>query len=178
VIDYRLLGPLEVACDGRALDLGGRKQRILLTSLLLHANQPVRRDVLIDHIWGEHPPAGPDHAVDVYIWRLRKRLDPAAGSPCVLTQPGGYVLQVTQEQVDTARFERLAEEARCLLVAGVADRAAEGFARRWPCGGARHSLISAMSRSRRRRSRDWSNSEPRWWRTGLTPISRSDATSP
>jgi ABC-type transport system substrate-binding protein len=47
VIDYRLLGPLEVACDGRALDLGGRKQRILPASLPLHANQPVHRDVLI-----------------------------------------------------------------------------------------------------------------------------------
>jgi ABC-type transport system substrate-binding protein/DNA-binding SARP family transcriptional activator len=127
VIDYRLLGPLEVACDGRALDLGGRKQRILLASLLLHANQPVHRDVLIAHIWGEHPPAGPDHAVDVYIWRLRKKLDPGADGPCVLTQPGGYLLQATQEQVDVARFERLAEDARCLLAAGAAGRAAQGF---------------------------------------------------
>jgi len=127
VIDYRLLGPLEVACDGRALDLGGRKQRILLASLLLHANQPVHRDVLIEQIWGEHPPASPDHAVDVYIWRLRKRLDPVADGPCVLTQPGGYLLQATQEQVDATRFERLAEDARCLLAAGAADRAAQGF---------------------------------------------------
>jgi YVTN family beta-propeller protein len=127
VIDYRLLGPLEVACDGRALDLGGRKQRILLAILLLHANQPVHRDVLIDHIWGEHPPAGPDHAVDVYIWRLRKTLDPVAGNPCVLTQPGGYLLKVTQEQVDVARFERLAEDARRLLAVAAAGRAAAGF---------------------------------------------------
>ena len=127
MIDYRLLGPLEVACDGCVLDLGGRKQRILLAILLLHANQPVHRDVLIDHIWGEHPPAGPDHAVDVYIWRLRKTLDPVAGNPCVLTQPGGYLLQVTREQVDVARFERLAEDARRLLAAAAAVRAAAGF---------------------------------------------------
>ena len=50
-----------------------------------------------------------------------------ADGPCVLTQPGGYLLQVTQEQVDVARFERLAEDARCLLAAGAADRAAQGF---------------------------------------------------
>ena len=127
MIDYRLLGPLEVTCDGRALDLGGRKQRVLLASLLLHANQPVHRDVLIDHIWGEHPPSGPGHAVEVYIWRLRKTLEPAAGSPCVLTRPGGYMLQVAHDQLDIARFERLVEDARCLLDAGSADRAAQGF---------------------------------------------------
>jgi DNA-binding SARP family transcriptional activator len=72
VIDYRLLGPLEVTAGGRTLDVGGYKQRALLAILLLHANQLVPRDVLIDQLWGENPPAGPEHAMDVYIWRLRK----------------------------------------------------------------------------------------------------------
>ena len=58
MIDYRLLGPLEVAVNGHAVDVGGLKQRALLAILLLHANQPVRRDVLIDQLWAEHPPAG------------------------------------------------------------------------------------------------------------------------
>ena len=71
MICYRLLGPLEVMVDGTAVDLGGPKQRALLAILLLHANQPVQRDVLIDRLWGEHPPAGAEHAVNVYIWRLR-----------------------------------------------------------------------------------------------------------
>ena len=77
MIDYRLLGPFEVAFDGHAVDVGGPKQRALLAILLLHANQLVHRDVLIDLIWGDHPPAGAEHAVDVYIWRLRE--DPGAG---------------------------------------------------------------------------------------------------
>jgi len=51
VIDYRLLGPLEVGIDGHAVDIGGRKQRALLTILLLSANEPVSRDVLIDRLW-------------------------------------------------------------------------------------------------------------------------------
>jgi DNA-binding SARP family transcriptional activator len=46
---------------------------LLLAILLLHANQPVHRDARIDQVWGEHPPAGPGHAMDGYIWRLRKR---------------------------------------------------------------------------------------------------------
>ena len=117
MIDYRLLGPFEVAFDGHAVDVGGPKQRALLAILLLHANQLVHRDVLIDLIWGDHPPAGAEHAVDVYIWRLRKTLEPAAGRQCVLTQPGGYLLQVGQEQIDVARFERLAEAGRRALAA-------------------------------------------------------------
>lgn len=124
LIDYRLLGPLEVSRDGQAVGVGGPKQRALLAILLLHANQPVHRDVLIDRLWGEHPPAGADHAVDVYIWRLRKTLEPAAGSPCVLTQAGGYLLQVPPEQLDMARFDRLVEDGRRWLAAGQPGRAA------------------------------------------------------
>ena len=59
VIGYRLLGPLEVTVEGTAIDLGGLKQRALLAILLLHRNQPVHRDVLVDRLWGEHPRRAP-----------------------------------------------------------------------------------------------------------------------
>jgi YVTN family beta-propeller protein len=124
VIDYRLLGPLEVAVNGHAVDVGGLKQRALLAILLLHANQPVHRDVLIDQLWAGHPPAGAEHAVEVYIWRLRKALESAAGSQDVLTRPGAYLLQAAAEQVDVARFERLAEAGRRALAAEDPGRAA------------------------------------------------------
>ena len=124
MIDYRLLGPLEVAVNGHAVDVGGLKQRALLAILLLHANQPVHRDVLIDQLWAEHPPAGAEHAVEVYIWRLRKALEPAAGSQGVLTRPGAYLLRAAEEQVDVARFERLAEAGRRALAAEDPGRAA------------------------------------------------------
>ena len=124
MIDYRLLGPLEVVVNGHAVDVGGLKQRALLAILLLHANQPVQRDALIDQLWAEHPPAGAEHAVEVYIWRLRKALESAAGSQGVLTRPGAYLLQAAEEQVDVARFERLAEAGRRALVAEDPGRAA------------------------------------------------------
>jgi YVTN family beta-propeller protein len=124
VIDYRLLGPFEVAVDGHDVDVGGLKQRALLAILLLHANEPVHRDVLIDQLWGEHPPAGPDHALAVYIWRLRKTLEAAAGHPCVLTRPGGYLLKTAPEQVDLFRFERLVHDGQQSLAAGNAGDAA------------------------------------------------------
>jgi ABC-type transport system substrate-binding protein/DNA-binding SARP family transcriptional activator len=125
VINYRLLGPLEVTVDGHALDLGGPKQRALLAILLLNANRPVPRDVLIDKLWGDRPPAGPDHAVDVYIWRLRKTLDPVAGKPCVLTRPGGYVLETESQQIDLVTFEQLARAGQRSLAAGRISHAAD-----------------------------------------------------
>jgi len=62
-MDFRLLGPLEVAGDDGSLTLGGIKQRSLLAMLLLHANQVVSTDRLIDALWGASP-EGP---------RLRRR---------------------------------------------------------------------------------------------------------
>jgi DNA-binding SARP family transcriptional activator len=63
VIDYRLLGPVEAGVDGAGLDIGGQKQRALLAVLVLSANEPVPRDVLVDRLWGEHPPPRrPAHA--------------------------------------------------------------------------------------------------------------------
>jgi YVTN family beta-propeller protein len=123
VISYRLLGPLEVTVDSTAVDLGGLKQRALLAILLLHANQPVHRDVLVDQLWGEHPPAGAEHAVNVYIWRLRKALQAASGTQGVLTRQGAYLLQAAEEQVDAALFERLAEDGRRALAAEAPGRA-------------------------------------------------------
>ena len=78
MIVYRLLGPIEAGVDGRVLDIGGHKQLALLAVLVLRANQPVSRDVLVDWLWGEHPPPGVQHTLDVHISRLRKTLESAA----------------------------------------------------------------------------------------------------
>ena len=124
MIDYRLLGPIEAGVDGRVLNIGGQKQRALLAVLVLSANQPVPRDVLVDRLWGERPPAGAQHTLEVYISRLRRALEPAAGGPVVLTRPGAYVLQAPGERIDVRRFERLAGEGRRALAGGAPGRTA------------------------------------------------------
>ena len=55
-MEYRILGPLEALENGGRVGLGGAKQRAVLAVLLLHANEVVSRDRLIDELWGEDPP--------------------------------------------------------------------------------------------------------------------------
>jgi DNA-binding SARP family transcriptional activator len=106
-MDFRLLGPLEVSEDDRPLALGGDKQRSVLAILLMHANELVTPDQLIDQIWGGAPPARAVKNVQVYVSRLRKVLDPER----LATHAGGYVLHVEPQEFDVARFEQLADVA-------------------------------------------------------------------
>ncbi len=53
-MDFRILGSLQVLDEGRVVALGGSKQRALLGLLLLHANETLSADRLIDELWGEH----------------------------------------------------------------------------------------------------------------------------
>jgi DNA-binding SARP family transcriptional activator len=61
---YQLLGPLEVVGDdGNVVELAGERERNLLTTLVLGANQVVSTDRLADALWGDDPPAPADNAL-------------------------------------------------------------------------------------------------------------------
>ena len=125
-MDFRILGPLEVLDEGRQVALGGSKQRALLAVLLIHANETLSRDRLIDELWGERPPARAAKTVQVHIARLRKALaagTDSAGEGVVATRERGYELKLDPERLDSHRFERLAREGRSELAAGRPDRA-------------------------------------------------------
>src|SRR5919109_318621 len=107
-MDFRLLGPLEVAEPRRTLVLGGVKQRSLLAILLLHANEIVATDRLIGELWGESPPATALKSVQSYVMRFRRELGPER----LTTRAPGYVLHVEPDELDLAVFERLRGEAR------------------------------------------------------------------
>src|SRR2546430_548518 len=108
-MEFRLLGPLEVVDDdGRRLPLERKLSRALLAFLLLHANETVSSERLVDAPWGAEPPRTVTAALQNSVARLRKAL----GADVLLSRPGGYVLRVDPERFDLARFERLVEEAR------------------------------------------------------------------
>jgi YVTN family beta-propeller protein len=123
MIDYRILGPLEVSADGRVIEVGGPKLRALLAILLLRANEPVPRDVLVHELWGGQPPVGAQGSLDVYVSRLRRALGAAASGPVVVTRPGAYCLQLADGQLDVRRFERLVARGRSALAANAPGQA-------------------------------------------------------
>jgi DNA-binding SARP family transcriptional activator len=72
VIEFRVLGSLEVVDQDRQLPLGGPQQRALLAMLLVHRGEPVSSDQLIDGLWGEQPPASGIKIIQGYVSNLRK----------------------------------------------------------------------------------------------------------
>jgi ABC-type transport system substrate-binding protein/DNA-binding SARP family transcriptional activator len=124
-MEFSVLGPLEAWHSGVEIPLGSRKQRVLLAILLLRANEVVPSDVLIDELWGEHPPPSAAHTLHVYVSRLRKALRVDGAADVLITFPGGYLLRVEFGQLDLQRFERLVEDGRRALAAGSPERAAE-----------------------------------------------------
>ena len=76
-----MLGPLEVLDDdGVPVPLGGPRPRALLAQLLLHPNEAVSTDRLIDGIWGESPPGSAPSALQVHVHALAQARSAPTGS--------------------------------------------------------------------------------------------------
>ena len=113
------------------MDLGAPKQRVLLAILLVHPNEFLTSDRLIDELW----PAPPDTAgntLQVYVGKLRKALEPdrpkGTTGETLVTRGPGYVLRVDPDQLDAQRFARMYEEGRRKREAGEDAAAAETLA--------------------------------------------------
>jgi DNA-binding SARP family transcriptional activator len=125
-MEFRILGPLEVTDGGRLVVLQGVKQRALLAVLLLHANEVVSSDRLIEELWGAEPPESGVTALQVRVSQLRKALGESAG--LLETRTPGYVLHVAPDALDLERFERLAAEAAGAQPERAADLLREALA--------------------------------------------------
>jgi predicted ATPase/DNA-binding SARP family transcriptional activator len=128
VLEFRVLGPLQVAKEGRLLPLGGLKQRGLLALLLLDRNRVVPRDRLVDALWGESPPASAANSIQIYVSKLRRLLGDGETAGAIVTEPPGYRLRVPPGELDADRFERLIAQGSEALRAGEAERAEKAFA--------------------------------------------------
>jgi DNA-binding SARP family transcriptional activator len=115
-MDYRILGPLEAVDGDRTLSLGGSRQRAVLSFLLLHGNQAVTRDVIIDELWGEAAPRTAAKVLQNCISALRKELP--GGSETLRTVSGAYELRIGPDELDRDRFERLLAKGRAALADG------------------------------------------------------------
>jgi DNA-binding SARP family transcriptional activator len=127
IMDFRILGRLEALAEGRGLALGGSRRRAVLALFLLHLNETLTSDRLIDELWGEHQPASAAKALQVHISRLRKALVAGGGNgfDCLLvTREYGYELRLDPECLDAHRFEHLLADGRGQLAAGRPELAA------------------------------------------------------
>jgi DNA-binding SARP family transcriptional activator len=108
VLEFRILGPLEVVGEHGPVRLGGPKQRATLAILLLNANRVVSVDRLADDLYAGAAPVTAVTQVQRQISELRKAL---GAESTIDTQPPGYVIRLAPEQLDLHRFERLTDEA-------------------------------------------------------------------
>ncbi len=109
-MDIRILGPMEAEHDGRLLNLGGPRQRLVLAVLLARVNEAVSTDRIVDDVWGDAPPTSARQTVQAYVSTLRRVLEPCR--PGTLTaQPSGYMARLDRTSLDSLRFEHLVAEA-------------------------------------------------------------------
>jgi WD40 repeat protein/DNA-binding SARP family transcriptional activator len=110
-MEISFLGPLRAVEEGRAVALGGPRQRLVLAHLLVHANEVVAAERLIDDVWGKTRPATVRSTLQSYVSHLRKAL----GIGRIESIGGGYVLRVDVREVDGLRFEALARAGHRLI---------------------------------------------------------------
>ena len=120
------LGVLRIEVDGAVLSPGGPRPAAVLSSLLLHLNERVTTDLLLDAAWAGQPPHRAEEALHTHIWRLRRALEPERPQrgPAMIRREGhGYRLDADVEHVDSAHFEQLGSLANERLVDERPDRA-------------------------------------------------------
>lgn len=119
-MDYRILGPLEVDADGVPVELVGGRQSALLAFLLLHANETVPAERLVDELWDGSPPPSAHKILQHYVSRLRRDL----GNGPLVTRGRGYELRVKPGELDVDRFAELLEAGRQAMASNEPDVAA------------------------------------------------------
>ncbi len=121
-----VLGPVELR-DGTVAPsaVRGGRRRALLAALLLHANRPVPRSMLVEAVWDDHPPPSVSANIRTYAADLRRALGPASdGRVRVVGDQRGYAIEVRPGELDLLDFRRLADAGREALHRRDRDRAA------------------------------------------------------
>ncbi|MBA3339250.1 MAG: AfsR/SARP family transcriptional regulator, partial [Geodermatophilaceae bacterium] len=119
MLEYRILGPLQVARDGVEVVLSAPKVRAVALVLLLYPNEVVSADLLVDALWGDHPPDSARKLIQVYVSQLRSAL----GAKEIETVAQGYRITVAPMGLDATRFDRMRRDGREALATGNAELA-------------------------------------------------------
>ena len=114
MLEYGILGPLQVQRDGEDVALTAPKLKAMLLILLLHRDEVVSADLLIDSLWGEQAPESARKLVQVYVSQLRT----AVGPDTIETVGQGYRIRVPPMALDAVRFERMRSDGHQAFMGG------------------------------------------------------------
>ncbi|MEU7863251.1 BTAD domain-containing putative transcriptional regulator [Nonomuraea sp. NPDC049141] len=110
---FGVLGTLEISRAGRPVSLPAAKQRGVLATLLLQANQKVSHDQLIERIWDGTPPNDARGALHTHVARLRRALGDGHHDArrLIHTFNDSYVINLTPGSLDLSTFRDLTVRA-------------------------------------------------------------------
>ncbi len=117
----RLLGPVDVFVAGVPVGISQPGLRILLAMLALSANRVVPVGALIDALWQEEASRQREKNLHVQVHLLRRRLaelEPDRSKSRIVTAPPGYMLALSDAELDAQSFASLASQGRTLAGAG------------------------------------------------------------
>ncbi|WP_433223042.1 BTAD domain-containing putative transcriptional regulator [Dactylosporangium sp. CS-047395] len=129
MLEFRILGPIEVWNGAGPVDLGGPKPRFLLGALLAERGRTVPLDRLVDAVWSDEPPPTARALVQTYVSQLRRALRPHGAEPAIVTNGAGYVARPPAGTLDREAFIRHAGAGRQAMVAGRPAEAVDAFDR-------------------------------------------------
>ena len=125
---YGILGPVEVRADDDPLYVGGPRERRTLAALLLNANRQVRAERLAELLWDERPPPTAKAQIRNTIAALRRHLAARAGSQSPIeSAAGGYILRISDDQLDATAFDAHVRRGRALAGQGRLGDAGEAL---------------------------------------------------
>jgi predicted ATPase/DNA-binding SARP family transcriptional activator len=120
-VRYKILGNTRAENEhGTDVPLGGARLRALLAALALHPSRVIPFGTLIDEVWADEPPQDAPAALQALVGRLRRTL----GKDAIASDPGGYRLAATRDDVDLFVFEHLTRRGTAALERGDATAAA------------------------------------------------------
>jgi DNA-binding SARP family transcriptional activator/tetratricopeptide (TPR) repeat protein len=125
LVEFQILGPLAIVGADGPVRLGHRREQRVLAALLLDANRLVPLSRLVDAVWDDPPPTA-TKAVRNAVSSLRAHLggpDAGDGDGLIVTHTAGYLLQVSDGQLDAQVFEQRLAAVRRLTAVGRRDAA-------------------------------------------------------
>ncbi|WP_280364475.1 BTAD domain-containing putative transcriptional regulator [Nocardia abscessus] len=131
-IDVRVLGPVHLLVDGQEVPVGGPKPRAMLAMLTINRGRPVPTDTLAEAVWDGDPPNAYTNSLQVFVHRLRKRLESAGvvdPDDILRTVASGYRLDISDAECDVGRYAGARQAGRTASESGDQAAAAAYFRR-------------------------------------------------